>query len=502
MAALAIPASPLASQKAAPDQKTAAPSAERPASSHRQFPDVLEDLRKQEDQTPGNGGDGTAPSLFNTPAINMPAAAPVPLPLCVPDELTLAAAAETEPAAPAVATLIGDSALPSTTRKPAKNSLEQVLNLSSLIRRSAVDPESADPQARVPFALAGQPLVAPVPVMQNPDVEPVNLKPVTPAQTAVPAAGMLQASVGVQPPAAPVPTAQTNRPGEPAGNALDPAVRTLSANAAQTGDVALALKLVADSTLENAPERNSPQPALASPETPSRPAAEPAVLTVQSDKPAQAGNPALAGNPSGKPDGQPHQDTQREPEAAARPERQRKAEPVQANVEGPSVSGATDGAQVPHSLTTQPETVAVHSGSSSSKLPQAAQPAEPAPAPEPLKASGAARDIRFEVAGGDRRVEVRLMERGGEVQVTVRTPDSRLAGTLRENLPVLTSRLSESGFRTETGQQASQDSNPHSRQDSREQPRDAEPRRPKAEEEQLNPKNKGKDFSWFMSTHR
>jgi hypothetical protein len=417
----------------------------------------------------------------------------VPLPLRLPDELTFAPVAvgpatEAEPAAPAAATQIGDSALPPTMRKAAKNSLEQVLNLSSLTRRLAVDPEKADPDAEGPSASAGQPLTAPVPVMQTPDLEPV-------------------ASIGMQPPAAPVPTAQTNRPGEPAGNALDPAVRTLSPSAAGTGDVAFALKLVADSAPENAPDRNSPQPALGSPtgaassETPSRPEAEPAVLSVQSR------NPAPAGDTSGKPDGrshqESHQESQREPEAAARPERQRKAEAVQANhMEGPSVPSARDGAQIPHSVVMQPETVAERSGSSSSKLPEAAQPAEPAPAPEPLKASGAARDIRFEVAGGDRRVEVRLMERGGEVQVTVRTPDSRLAGTLRENLPVLTSRLTESGFRTETGRQASQDSNPQSRQEGREQPRDAEPRRPKAQEEQLNSKNKGKDFSWFMSTHR
>jgi hypothetical protein len=98
----------------------------QPASGHRQFPDVLEDLRKQEDDSPETDGDGTTGSLFNTAAIalNTPAAAPVPLPLRLPDELTFAASAvmpetEGELAVPAAATPIGDIALPSTTRKPA-----------------------------------------------------------------------------------------------------------------------------------------------------------------------------------------------------------------------------------------------------------------------------------------------------------------------------------------------------------------------------------------------
>ena len=61
----------------------------------------------------------------------------------------------------------------------------------------------------------------------------------------------------------------------------------------------------------------------------------------------------------------------------------------------------------------------------------------------------ALRDMKFEVTGGESRVEVRLSERGGEVKMTVRTPDASLASTLRDNLPALSTRLAESGFKSE-----------------------------------------------------
>ena len=48
-----------------------------------------------------------------------------------------------------------------------------------------------------------------------------------------------------------------------------------------------------------------------------------------------------------------------------------------------------------------------------------------------------------------------MTERGGEVQVAVRTPDSRLAGALREDLPSLSTRLEQTGFRAETWHTAS-----------------------------------------------
>jgi hypothetical protein len=76
--------------------------------------------------------------------------------------------------------------------------------------------------------------------------------------------------------------------------------------------------------------------------------------------------------------------------------------------------------------------------------------AHPTPAREAPAAPPLARDIRVEVAGGgDRKVEVRLVERAGEVHFAVRTPDDRLAGNLREHLPLLSTRLEQSGFRAD-----------------------------------------------------
>jgi hypothetical protein len=147
--------------------------------------------------------------------------------------------------------------------------------------------------------------------------------------------------------------------------------------------------------------------------------------------------------------------------------------------------------------------------------PSVAAPPEPPAAPKP---AGAARDIKLQLAGaGSQRVDVHLIERAGQVQVAVRTPDSHLAGTLRDNLPTLSARLAESGIRSEawhpsasatepqrTGETSrsgqSQDHNPQSGGQHQEQQSGGEPRRPKLPEAPMERKEKGKDFTWFMST--
>jgi hypothetical protein len=148
---------------------------------------------------------------------------------------------------------------------------------------------------------------------------------------------------------------------------------------------------------------------------------------------------------------------------------------------------------------------------------------ESATTPEPAKAA-AVRDMKFEVTGGEQRIEVRLSERAGEVKMTVRTADEPLASALRENLPALSARLAESGFKSEawrppasstnewrhgadvsargasTG--SNQDANPQSRDQGRE-PRDGDgQRRPKISQEQTPPKEKGSKFAWLMSSLR
>jgi hypothetical protein len=136
----------------------------------------------------------------------------------------------------------------------------------------------------------------------------------------------------------------------------------------------------------------------------------------------------------------------------------------------------------------------------------------------PAQPPAAVRDIRLELSGGEQRVEVRLMERGGEVHVAVRTPDTQLAGALRENLPSLSARLEQTGMRTESwhgGTDAaaerrteaaqssrgeSGDTQERSNSQGREQ-RDDNPRRSRETEGQPHRRAKGTSFSWFMPSH-
>jgi hypothetical protein len=139
--------------------------------------------------------------------------------------------------------------------------------------------------------------------------------------------------------------------------------------------------------------------------------------------------------------------------------------------------------------------------------------------PDAAKA-GPVRDLKFEVTGGERRVEVRLSERAGEVKMTVRTADAPLASSLRENLPTLSARLAESGLRSETwhpaasstgdwrhndkssADGASQDANGQPREQGREPQDGAGQRRPKSAQQPIPLKEKGRDFAWLMSSLR
>ena len=141
------------------------------------------------------------------------------------------------------------------------------------------------------------------------------------------------------------------------------------------------------------------------------------------------------------------------------------------------------------------------------------------PVPEPVKAA-AAHDIKIQVGGqGEQRVEVRVTERGGDVHVAVRTPDSQLAGDLRDDLPSLAARLEQSGFHATTWQPAgdlqhladpqagtsAQDAQGQSRQNGSGEQRDPQERKPKDPENPDNPsqsKEQGKDFAWLLSSLR
>jgi hypothetical protein len=65
-------------------------------------------------------------------------------------------------------------------------------------------------------------------------------------------------------------------------------------------------------------------------------------------------------------------------------------------------------------------------------------------------AAAPTREIQLQLHQGEQRVDVRLTEHGGEVRVAVRTPDQQLAGALRADLPALSTRLEQTGFRAET----------------------------------------------------
>jgi len=63
-----------------------------------------------------------------------------------------------------------------------------------------------------------------------------------------------------------------------------------------------------------------------------------------------------------------------------------------------------------------------------------------------------ARDIRLDLNNGGQHVAVRVADAGGKVSIAVHTSDSSLAGTLRDDLPSLSTRLEETGLKAESWQ--------------------------------------------------
>ena len=82
-------------------------------------------------------------------------------------------------------------------------------------------------------------------------------------------------------------------------------------------------------------------------------------------------------------------------------------------------------------------------------------PAEPRP-----KAAPSLRDVSIEIQqSGQERVEVRLLQRSGELQIAVRATDTDLSHAIRQDLPQLAHRIEQEGHRVEAwrpgGMQAS-----------------------------------------------
>jgi hypothetical protein len=134
--------------------------------------------------------------------------------------------------------------------------------------------------------------------------------------------------------------------------------------------------------------------------------------------------------------------------------------------------------------------------------------------PHKSSAGGAAREIQLELRDDDARVNVRLVERAGSVQVDVRTPDTHLAGALRQDLPALTSRLEQTGLRAEAWHDAPasaaarirtaepsagagfQSSQNPSREGGGHHPRDGQPK----EKQQKQNRPQSKEFSWLYTS--
>lgn len=142
-----------------------------------------------------------------------------------------------------------------------------------------------------------------------------------------------------------------------------------------------------------------------------------------------------------------------------------------------------------------------------------------APVPEAVRAPAGSRNVEMHFTVDAGRVQVHVAERAGEVRVAVHTPDANLAGTLRQELPQLTSRLEQSGFHAETwhgptggaaeGTRAGEPAPGSPRQDTPDpQQRNSggqqneEQQRPQPPEEQAAPRPRREDFSWLFDAVR
>ncbi len=90
-------------------------------------------------------------------------------------------------------------------------------------------------------------------------------------------------------------------------------------------------------------------------------------------------------------------------------------------------------------------------GSDKSNAPSARAATATSFEPEaPPASTRLANEISLQIStGGDQRVDIHLVERAGEVHVSVRTPDSALADEMRQDLGSLTGKLAQSGYATE-----------------------------------------------------
>jgi len=120
-----------------------------------------------------------------------------------------------------------------------------------------------------------------------------------------------------------------------------------------------------------------------------------------------------------------------------------------ANPASQTVPPAEPGVQAPPAPASAPRTPAKADSApgSGATVPEAVPPADRTTAAKAAPAN----EISLSVPGRNQDgVQVRVVERAGEVHVTVRTPDGELARDLRQDLSQLVTRLEQKGYQTET----------------------------------------------------
>lgn len=90
-------------------------------------------------------------------------------------------------------------------------------------------------------------------------------------------------------------------------------------------------------------------------------------------------------------------------------------------------------------------------GATAASASDALRASEPSAPATPAQSSGAVKEIAVRIATPQSpAVDVHLVERGGQLQVSVRTADGGLQTSLRQDLPTLVSSLERAGYRAET----------------------------------------------------
>ena len=186
----------------------------------------------------------------------------------------------------------------------------------------------------------------------------------------------------------------------------------------------------------------APEPASAAANTAAAPQQPPPAEASQPQtqvRPVAAAEPVTApAAASGKHDENQH----------GQPERQAKA-PVAPAALAPSAaqSELPSGAAANFVAAPVAPAPAVHSAAAARQVVEVPAPAAPAPDPAPVPA--AATDIKIALIDNGQRVELRVTDRGGDIHLTVRSPDAQLAASLRDDLPALSSKLEQSGFHSD-----------------------------------------------------